>query len=102
MAIGSTIYFWRNFSASTFGVDARKLVLQRHVAYITFYLTVNIYVFLNSVNVLATHFEFGRLNHEVTVVFKVIYSMQGYLLPFLRFLEPGFFKTVYNHVFDNR
>lgn len=102
VALGSTIYFWRNFSASTFGVEARKLVLQRHVAYISFYLIMNIYVFLNSINVLTAHFEFQYQNNRITEVFKVIYFMQGYLLPFLRFLEPGFFKTVYTHIFDKK
>jgi hypothetical protein len=44
-AFFSVVYFWRKFDNTTLGADARSLVLKRHIAYISYYILVNTYVF---------------------------------------------------------
>ncbi len=86
-AVFSSFYFWFKFNEDL-GLKAKSLVFKRHVAYILFYTLVNLYIFWIFVYLARNDFVIG-LNDSITAKsFKIIYFGQGYLLPFLRLLEP--------------
>jgi len=68
----------------------RTLILRRHVMFIIFYTSVNIYVFWTFVYLLRYNNAINQNNTNTARFFKALYFGQGYFMPLLRCLEPGF------------
>ena len=77
----------------------RTLILRRHVMFIIFYSSVNIYVFWTFVYLLRTQNAINQNNTFTARLFKALYFLQGYFMPLLRCLEPGFLQTLKNKLF---
>ena len=74
-AFFSVIYFWHKFDNTKLGADARSLVLKRHIAYISYYILVNVYVFWMFIYNLKFEFQINQQNTFVSRTFKILYFM---------------------------
>ncbi len=72
----------------------RMLIMRRHVMFIVFYVSVNIYVFWTFVYLLKYDNSINKHNTFTARVFKALYFLQGYFMPILRCLEPGFIEVI--------
>lgn len=68
----------------------RTLIMRRHVIFIIFYVSVNIYVFWTFIYLLKYNNQINQKNTPTARFFKALYFLQGYFMPILRCLEPGF------------
>ena len=74
-AFFSVIYFWHKFDNTKLGADARSLVLKRHIAYISYYILVNVYVFWMFIYNLKFEFQINQQNTFASRTFKILYFM---------------------------
>lgn len=72
----------------------RTLIMRRHVMFIIFYVSVNIYVFWTFIYLLKYNNQINRKNTLTAKFFKALYFLQGYFMPILRCLEPGFIDII--------
>jgi hypothetical protein len=72
----------------------RMLIMRRHVMFIVFYISVNIYVFWTFIYLLKYNNQIDKKNTFTARLFKALYFLQGYFMPILRCLEPGFIEIL--------
>ena len=70
------------------------LIMRRHVMFIVFYISVNIYVFWTFIYLLKYNNQIDKKNTPTARLFKALYFLQGYFMPILRCLEPGFIEIL--------
>lgn len=89
-ALFSAVFVILKLTNTNITSKIRTLILRRHVMFIIFYTSVNIYVFWTFVYLLRSNNAINQKNTNTARFFKALYFCQGYFMPLLRCLEPGF------------
>jgi len=91
--ITSSILAYNFFSRPGMSREAKSLVLKRHISGIVFFFVMNQYVMISCVQNLAFP-DFNTENtYWWTVMLKIMFYYQGYLMPFVRCTEPAFIQS---------
>lgn len=79
--------------------EVRQLILKRHVAYILFYFTCNIYLLIQQIQYvfISNGGTASRATWWANVT-EILYFSQGILVPSLRLFEPFFFKQAWRNI----
>jgi len=99
MGIFSSAFAFSRLCKPGVSLEVRQLILKRHVAYIIFYFTCNLYLLIQE-----TEYYIQKNKHGTVAtgtwwinLTEVLYFSQGIMVPSLRLLEPYFFQQAWRN-----